>query len=120
MKKSTIYAFLVPVLVGAAILTGMFIGRLTSGDRIITEKNYQEIIQPIQPGQTAAKVNINTASAEELSELPGIGPALAQRIVDYRNKNGPFVSVDELDNVSGIGKKTILDIYDYITIGGQE
>ncbi|WP_203233828.1 MULTISPECIES: ComEA family DNA-binding protein [unclassified Actinomyces] len=49
------------------------------------------------------RVNINTADAAELEALPGIGPALAQRIVDYRNEHGPFASVDELTSVSGIG-----------------
>ncbi|WP_259390691.1 helix-hairpin-helix domain-containing protein [Actinomyces sp. 2119] len=57
------------------------------------------------PGQEATGlVNINTASALELEELPGIGPALAQRIVEHREANGPFGSVDELTEVSGIGQ----------------
>ncbi|MBV8170806.1 MAG: ComEA family DNA-binding protein [Candidatus Eremiobacteraeota bacterium] len=48
-------------------------------------------------------LDVNTASAEELVQLPGVGPSLAQRIVDYRQQNGPFQTVDDLQNVPGIG-----------------
>ncbi len=51
----------------------------------------------------AGPININRASAGELDTLPGIGPVLASRIIDYRKANGPFASVDDLQNVSGIG-----------------
>lgn len=61
-------------------------------------------------------VNINTAGAEELDTLPGIGPAMAQRIIDYRQVNGSFKSIDELQNVRGIGPKKFDDLKDRITI----
>ena len=52
-------------------------------------------------------VNVNRAGAEELEELPGIGPVKAQAIVDYRNAHGDFANVEELDEVEGIGEKTL-------------
>lgn len=55
----------------------------------------------------AAQVNINTASAEQLLVLKGIGAAKAQAIVDYRTKNGKFNAIDDLANVSGVGAKII-------------
>lgn len=60
-------------------------------------------------------VNINTADAEELDALPGIGKASAQRIIDYRNDNGPFHSIDDIMNVQGIKEGTFEKIKDLIT-----
>ena len=60
-------------------------------------------------------VNINTADAERLATLKGIGPALAQRIIDYREQNGAFKTVDEIKNVRGIGEKKFAAFKDKIT-----
>lgn len=61
-------------------------------------------------------IHINTATAEELAALPGVGDVIAGRIVDYRTANGPFKSVDELDNVKGIGAATLAKIRPYATV----
>ncbi|MDI3480459.1 MAG: competence protein ComEA [Tepidanaerobacteraceae bacterium] len=62
------------------------------------------------------KININTAGITELDTLPGIGPTTAQKIIDYRTQNGPFESIDEIKNVSGIGEKKFDQIKDKIKV----
>ncbi len=64
-----------------------------------------------------AKVNINSASAQEMEALPGLGPVISARIVAYREANGPFTTVDDLEKVSGIGKATLAKLRDLVTVG---
>jgi len=64
----------------------------------------------------AGKININTASAEELQKLPKVGPAMAKRIVDYRASVKSFKTVEELRNVKGIGPKIFDQIKPYVTL----
>jgi competence protein ComEA len=65
------------------------------------------------------KININTASAADLEKLPGIGSALAARIVAYREEHGPFAQVDDLTRVPGIGPKTLDGFRDLVTVGEE-
>lgn len=64
----------------------------------------------------ARRININTASAAELELLPGVGPAIAQRIVEFRDDRGPFRSLNDLDRVSGIGPRLIERLRDKVTL----
>lgn len=63
------------------------------------------------------KININTASVERLQELPLIGPMRAQSIVDYREKNGPFRTLDEITRIKGIGKGILKRITPHCSVG---
>lgn len=63
-------------------------------------------------------VDLNTATKEELDAVKFIGPVKAQAIIDYRKKNGPFKSVDDLKNVRGFGDKTVAKIRSELTVGG--
>jgi competence protein ComEA len=65
----------------------------------------------------AGKVNINSATVEQLTTLPGVGPKLAARIVEHRQKAGGFKSAQELMNVKGIGEKNFEKIQGYLTVG---
>jgi competence protein ComEA len=65
----------------------------------------------------AALININTADAALLDTLPGIGPAYATRIIDYRTVHGPFARIEDIQDVSGIGPSTFADIKSFITVG---
>ncbi|MBE6879658.1 MAG: hypothetical protein E7490_02335 [Ruminococcaceae bacterium] len=69
-----------------------------------------------QESDIASKVNINTATVKELMTVPSITQSLAQKIVEYREKNGDFVSINEIKDVNGIGEIIFDDISDYITV----
>ena len=65
---------------------------------------------------TQSAININTATPAELQKLPGIGAATATRIIEYRQKNGPFKKAEELMNIRGIGEKSFLKLKPLVTV----
>ena len=77
-----------------------------------TEASYSVSSDMVNDG----KININTASKELLMEINGIGESLATRIVEYRTQNGPFESIEEIVNVSGIGQKKLENMRDMICV----
>lgn len=82
-----------------------------------------EVESPLPPGSPsgtsggeAALVNINSATSEEIQTLPGIGPSKAAAFIQYREENGPYRSVDDIKNISGIGEKTFERLKELITV----
>ncbi len=114
-------SFLVGILVGRNIdrgqpaMSGADLSLSTSASSPDTTASWSE--EPTQEPQQSFPININTATAEELMALPGIGEVLAGRIVSYRIAHGEFSSVDELLQVDGIGEKTMEKILGLITVG---
>lgn len=100
-----------------AFTAGLFIGRNVNAAPVQISAVAPSPL-PTDTTHAGERININTATAQQLEQLPGVGPSLAQRIIDYRDANGPFTSVGELINISGIGAGRLEDILDLITIGG--
>jgi competence protein ComEA len=91
---------------------------LTDGTQVLVPSSAGAAGVSGVPGTTTGTglINVNTASASELETLSGIGEVLAAEIVNYRTEHGPFASVDDLDEVSGIGPATLEDIRDQVTV----
>ena len=125
-KVSVLLAVVTALFVGFTL--GLFVGRNTGSGTVTLAVSPQ-----MQTARTAAAtaaaetvpeetvsfpVNINTADADTLAALPGIGQVLAKRILAYRQQNGPFRAVEEITNVEGIGEKKAEAILELITVGG--
>ena len=109
------------------LVLGIFIGRnlsdtnLTiednaSANSVVSQGNQNDATDSSESENKDGKVNINTATAKQLQLLPGIGEVIAQRIVDYRTESGPFKSVDDLLNVSGIGDAKLEQLKPYAKV----
>ena len=116
MKKTAVWCLLAAAGVLAVFLAAFSLWR--SGQKAPV---YVTVLPQTEPESSAQemRLNINTATAAQLQNLPGIGPVLAQRIVDYRENNGPFSSVGQITKVKGVGLGLLDEIMDYITVGGQ-
>lgn len=100
------------------LLLGVFIGRnfTDSYISIRTNTNVQQQEPTDKQQEQDGRIDINTATLQQLQLLPGIGETLAQRVIDYREEHGRFQSVDDLMNVSGIGEKKLEQMRQYIKV----
>ena len=134
MKKPAVGVLVLVTSVFAAFPAGFFVGRhlnrapvriyqpTVQDEDLTNEPDDQDefpVIEPVSVDTEPLVVNINTATAQDFENLPGIGPVMAQRIVDYRNEHGPFKSVEELTKVKGIGESKLEELLDLITTGGE-
>ena len=74
------------------------------------------LLAPLALGEEIPKIDLNTATLSQLDSLPGIGPVIAERILELREKSGPFKRIEDLMNVQGIGEKKFLKLKDLITL----
>ena len=125
-KVAVLLAVLTALFVGFAL--GLFVGRNTGSGTVTLAVPAQMQTAPTAAATAAAEtvpketvsfpVNINTADADTLTALPGIGQVLAERILAYRRRNGPFRVIEEITKVEGIGEKKAEAILELITVGG--
>lgn len=132
MKKRPGSILIAVTLLFAAFTLGFFLGRNTDKTPpvlSVPEKLLTEPAPTQAPPETTGSleaapavtfpIDLNAATEEELTALPGIGPVLARRILDYRGELGAFTAVEELMNVEGIGEKRMDAVWDLVTIGGS-
>jgi competence protein ComEA len=102
----------------ASAIALVFVLTGPSGNPLAQSSSQSQSSQSSSPAQppAAAPLNLNTATVTELAKLPGIGPAVAARIVEHRQKNGGFKKIEELMNVKGIGEKTFLKLKSLVTV----
>jgi competence protein ComEA len=109
---------MLPCLVATALLIGFLTGyavfeTVPSNSFTISGALETEIPETVYDADERGKIDINTATLIELTDLPGIGPALSERIIAYREEHGPFAAVDGLLHVRGIGEKVLEGLKPY-------
>lgn len=120
MKKGN--TLLIVLSLCICFLVGIFIGRSTTSHHIFPPFNDALFETPAAPAfglPGNGTVDLNTATAEQLMLLPGIGEKLSKNIIQYREENGPFTQVEDLLLVEGISTSTFTDVHIYLSVGGN-
>ena len=118
LKKPLLFLLPAITVLFLAFLAGTLYGRNNIGTIAGVTTEVKSNIETTEKTVINGKININTATADDLIYVPGIGEVMAQRIIDYRNTNGPFNSIDDIINVDGIGQKKLEQLSVYLTTGG--
>jgi len=131
MKRFSFNKMIVAVTLAASVfLIGYLVGRDGGGDSVSITTQYIEnesesgagrsetpVRETVLPEEHGTRVDLNAASEQELEEIPGIGPVLAERIIDFRQKAGRFTAVEELLQIEGIGEKKFAALKEYVFAG---
>jgi comEA protein len=97
-----------------------FVARSAAPAAIAPSGAAETSVAPVRkPALNPGGIDLNTATAAQLVQLPGVGPSYAERIIAYRTEHGSFRTVDELENVKGIGKKRLEQIRPFVRAGGE-
>lgn len=126
MKNKPIAVLFLATALFIGLVAGLFLGRNCSGDPVsvsplpVPAETHAAaaVADPSESTESVFPIDINTADVQTLTALPGIGAVLAERIVRYREQNGPFTHVEQLKNIEDIGQTRLEAIADLITIGG--
>ncbi len=116
MEKYKIMPIIMTTTICVTLIAGILIGRSTYTYSF--QRNTVPAEKSATQPESIGKININTADVDDFMILDGIGPTIAERIVDHRSNHGPFEKIEDIMNVKGIGKVTFSKIADYITTGG--
>ena len=113
---ATVFCILIAIL---GMCLGFLFGYNAADARIqVTVQPEPAAVEPAEviEAEPRGPVDLNDAEQEELEQLPGIGPSTAEKITDYREKNGKFSRIEDIKNISGIGEKTYQNLKDFIEI----
>lgn len=117
LKKLLLFLFPAIFLCFVIFIAGMYYGRINISSGTVVTQNKAEVTAPVI--QTVdGKIDLNTITAAQLCYIPGVGEVTAQRIIEYRQENGPFQAIEDLDNVEGIGAKKVEQLSVYLYVGG--
>jgi competence protein ComEA len=100
-----------------SVRTLAVIAAIAASPAVISAQDKSAVSKTAAKPAAITPVNVNTASASDFEALPGIGAAMAARIVEYRQKNGPFKKIEDLMNVRGLGEKNFLKLKPQLTLG---